>query len=57
MIRRWKHTNKTQHFLGFCQGFAEIADVIVTLLSLGFYISSFELSVSRFRAKQSMKKN
>lgn len=55
MIHRWKHLNKTQHIIGICQGFAEIADGLVTLCSLGFYMSSFELSVSRFRARQAIK--
>lgn len=54
MIRRWKHPNKTLHLLGFIQGFGELLDGVVTILSLGFLMSNFELRVSRYRAKISI---
>ena len=49
-IQRWKHENNKQHFLGFIQGFAELLDGCVTIFSLGFYMSSFEMDVARYRA-------
>lgn len=49
-IHRWKHTNHRQHLLGFLQGFAEILDGCVTIFSLGFYMSSFEMDIARYRA-------
>ena len=55
MIRRWHHPSHGAHILGIIQGLAEIADGIVTLLSLGFFLSSFELTVSRNRAKYLIK--
>lgn len=51
MIYRWRHPTPKGHAYGLLQGFAEIADGVVTLLSLGFYASSFEMAVSRARAK------
>lgn len=53
-IYRWKHQNLKQHLLGFLQGFAEIADGLVTLLSLGFYASNFEMTLSRYRCYSSI---
>lgn len=55
MIRRWHHPSHGAHILGIVQGLAEIADGIVTLLSLGFFSSSFELTVSYNRAKYLIK--
>ena len=49
-IVRWKHSSIKQHFLGFIQGFAEILDGCVTIFSLGFYMSSFEIAVARYRS-------
>ena len=49
-IHRWKHANSKHHLLGFIQGFAEILDGCVTICSLGFYMSSFEVDVARYRA-------
>lgn len=46
MIKRWRHPDLTSHLYGILQGFAEIADGIVTLLSLGLFMSSFEMQVS-----------
>jgi hypothetical protein len=51
MIYRWKHQNWVMHVLGFVQGFGELADSIVTICSLGFYGSSFEMRCARYRAK------
>lgn len=50
-IERWKHHTKKLHFLAFIQGFGELADGCVTILSLGFYMSNFEMSVARYRTK------
>jgi hypothetical protein len=52
VIYRWKHPNLRSHFLGFIQGFAELADSLVTLCSFGFYASGFEMKVASYRAKQ-----
>ena len=52
MIKRWKHPNWECHALGFIQGFAELADGLVTVCSLGFYGSAFEMTVARHRAKR-----
>jgi hypothetical protein len=52
MIYRWKHPNWKCHAIGFIQGFAELTDGLVTLFSLGFYNSSFEIKVAKYRAKQ-----
>lgn len=49
-IQRLKHASFKQHFLGFVQGFAEIVDGCVTIFSLGFYMSSFEMDIARYRA-------
>lgn len=49
-IGRWRHPSLTLHLLGLVQGIAEIADGCVTLCSLGFFVSDFEISVSRYRA-------
>lgn len=45
-----------EHFLYWLQGFAEIADGLVTLLSLGFFMSNFELNISYWRAMREFKK-
>ena len=50
-IIRWKHQTFYLHFLGWLQGFAEIVDGIVTVVSLGFLTSSFEITLSGYRAK------
>ena len=52
MIYRWKHPTWKCHVIGFMQGFAELADGLVTLCSLGFYGSGFEMAVASYRAKQ-----
>lgn len=54
MIYRWKHPDRWCHALGLLQGFAELADGCVTLLSLGFYASGFEMWIARFRAKEAL---
>lgn len=38
------------HLWGIVQGFAEIADGIVTLSTLGFFGSGFEMAVARKRS-------
>lgn len=50
-IQRWKHPTVKYHALGILQGFAEIADGLITICSLGFYASNFEMSVAAYRAK------
>jgi hypothetical protein len=52
MIYRWKHPTLKCHAIGFIQGFAELADGLVTVCSLGFYGSGFEMLIARYRAKQ-----
>ena len=54
MIYRWKHPDWKSHIAGLMQGFAEVADGLVTLGSLGFYASSFEMSIARYRARRAM---
>ena len=51
-IVRWGHANFEQHLLGIVQGFGELLDGLVTVLSLGFLCSNFEGTVSWFRAKR-----
>jgi hypothetical protein len=51
MIYRWKHPSRSCHLWGILQGFGELADGLVTLLTLAHFSSSFELSVSRRRAR------
>lgn len=55
VIYRWKHSCAKQHILGILQGFAEIADGIVMLATLGFYASNFEGIVARKRAGEYIK--
>ncbi len=50
MIRRWKHSSVKQHLWGILQGFAEIADGVVTVSTLAFYSSGFEMRVAYKRA-------
>ena len=54
-ISRWKHKSPTHQLLGWLQGFAELVDGIVTLCSLGFYSSTFEISYSMWRSKWQIK--
>lgn len=51
-IHRWKHPTVESHLLGILQGIAEITDGLVTICSLAFMCSNFELTVSRLRAKR-----
>lgn len=48
-IGRWGHPSLRCHLWGIVQGFAEIADGLVTLLSLGFYMSNIEMQVAYYR--------
>lgn len=50
-ILRWQHPSVETHLLGVLQGFAELADGLVTVLSLGFLMSNFEMSVAFYRGK------
>lgn len=51
MIHRWHHPHWKLRLLGLLQGFAELADGCVTVLSLATYSSGFEHTVARYRAK------
>ena len=51
-IQRWKHPTIESHLLGMLQGIAEITDGLVTVCSLAFMSSNFELTVSALRAKR-----
>jgi len=50
-ISRWKHPTLKSHLLGVVQGFADLTDGIVTVCSLGFLCSDFEMRVACFRAR------
>lgn len=54
-IQKWKHPTIKCHIFGVLQGFAEIADGLVTICSLGFYASDFEMSVTVYRTKSYFK--
>ena len=49
--KRWKHPDAKSHLMGILQGFAEILDGVVTVGSLGFYASGFEMQVARMRTE------
>lgn len=55
MISQWKHPNYLMHFLGWLQGFCELADGLVTIFSLGFCCSRFEMNMAYFRAKMQIR--
>lgn len=55
-ICRWHHPDLVTHLLGILQGVAEVLDGCVTLLSLGFYMSNFEMKVSFHRAYYDIKR-
>jgi hypothetical protein len=52
MIYRWRHPTRASHLLGIAQGFAELADGLITLCTLGFFASCFEMRVASYRSKQ-----
>ena len=52
MIQRCRHPTLSAHLLGILLGFAELADGLVTISSLGFLCSSFGLQVARHRARE-----
>ncbi len=56
-IRRWKHQNAYSHFLGWLQGFAELADGLVTVLSFATLSSNFEIRVSFYRAFEAINRS
>jgi len=37
VIYRWRHPTRASHLLGIAQGFAELADGLITLCTLGFF--------------------
>lgn len=49
-IKRWEHPNVKMQLLGILIGFAEILDGLVTVLSLGFFASNFEMTLVKVRA-------
>ena len=54
-IIRWKHRDWKFHLIGILQGLGELADGLVTICSLGFFMSDFELSVSKMRAQHTIR--
>ena len=50
IIYRWKHSSIKMHAIGILQGFAEIEDGIVTVISFATLASGFEMAVARKRA-------
>ena len=50
-IYRWKHPSLVCHLWGVLQGFGELGDGLVTVLTLAFFSSNLELLVARRRAK------
>lgn len=52
MIYRWRHATWKCHVLGVIHGFAELADGLVTVCSLGLYGSGFEMTIAKYRAKR-----
>jgi hypothetical protein len=50
-IIRWKHQNMKMHIMGWVQGFMELLDGIVTVISFGTLASNFERNWSSYRAK------
>jgi hypothetical protein len=51
-----KHNSFISHFEGWLQGFAELADGVVTILSLGFLVSDFELRISFWRSRRGIER-
>ena len=49
-VERWDHPDKLAHLWGVVQGVAEIVDGLVTLLSLGFFVSNFDMQVAFYRS-------
>jgi hypothetical protein len=54
LISRWKHPTLKSHLLGIVQGFSTLADGIVTVCSLGFFYSDFEMRLACFIAHSTM---
>ncbi|MNZ97323.1 hypothetical protein D3C78_1165560 [compost metagenome] len=55
----WGHNKSdrvVQQLLAIAQGFAKVLDGLVTIVSFGFILSSFELSVSKYRVKRVIEK-
>ena len=55
-VYRWEHPNVEEHILCWLQGFAELADGLVTLLSFGFLLSDFELRYCAWRTLRKIRK-
>lgn len=49
-VDRWHHPTLRCHFWAIVQGFAELADGLVTVLSLGFLMSNFEMQIAFYRS-------
>ncbi len=54
-IKRWEHPNVKMQLFGILIGFAEILDGLVTVLSLGFLASNFQMTVAKARALSCIK--
>lgn len=52
IIQRWEHGNAKEHILAMLVGAADVADGLVTLLSLGNLSSDFEMRAIVFRAER-----
>lgn len=50
-ISRWVHPSWRTHALGLLQGFGELLDGIVSIGSLGFFMSNIELTIASYRTK------
>lgn len=55
MIYRWKHPSTKTHLWGILQGFAELLDGCVTICSLGFFASRFEITIASKRVNSHLK--
>lgn len=50
-IIRWKHPSWRTHAWGLLQGIGELLDGIVSICSLGFFMSNFELTIAFYRTQ------
>lgn len=55
MIQRWEHPNKRAQLLAMLVGVADVADGLVTLLSLGNLLSNFEMQAIVLRNRNEEK--
>jgi len=50
-LQRSRHACIEQHLLVWLQGFAGVVDGLVTVFTLGFFVSQFELTLCCWRTK------